>query len=109
MGLEEYVKQTLLDITNAVAAAQEQSKLHIAPGFVDHVKQSDPQFVKFDINVIVNKETGGALKVWSLGDAKAGLSSEKHNRISFEVPVYLQAPTEMNDRHFSKQRIAETE
>ena len=93
MKLDEYVKQTLLDITNGVAAAKLESKLWIAPGYVDGDKVFAPQPVSFDIAVTVNKEAGGGIQVWSFGDLKAGRSSEQVNRISFAVPIYFQAPT----------------
>ena len=107
MQLDEFVKQTLLDITNGVAAAQDQALLYVAPGFVENERKTEPQFVKFEVVVTVNHEAGGGIKVWSLGDAKANLSSEKINRITFDVPVYFQAPTDKNPKHFSKQENPE--
>ncbi|KZL25511.1 trypco2 family protein [Pseudovibrio sp. Ad37] len=103
MQLEEFVKQTLLDITNGVAAVQNEALLYVAPGFVENERKTEPQFVKFEVVVTVNQEAGGGIKVWSLGDAKANLSSEKTNRITFDVPVYFQAPTDRNPKHFSNQ------
>jgi hypothetical protein len=102
MKLDEFVKQTLLDITNGVAEAQLSTKLYIAPGFVENQKLTSAQMVKFEVAVTVSKETGGGIKIWTLGDLKAGGSSEQTNRISFEVPVYFQAPTERSELHFSK-------
>ncbi len=93
MKLDEYVKQTLLDISNGVSAAQLQSPHWIAPGHVEGKKQISPQLVTFDIAVTVSKEGGGGIQVWSFGDLKASGSSEQINRISFSVPVYFQAPT----------------
>jgi hypothetical protein len=104
MKIEDYVKQTLLDITNGVAAAQQETKLYIAPGHVENVKLTEPQFVTFEIAVTVNKGAGGGISVWSIGDAKASASSETTNRISFQVPVYFQAPTERSDNHFTKKK-----
>ena len=101
MKLDEFVKQTLLDITNAVADAQAESKLYIAPGTVEGQKVVSPQSVQFDIAVTTNKEGGGGISILSFGEAKASLSSEVSNRISFSVPVYFQAPTPENRRHFS--------
>jgi hypothetical protein len=104
MKLEDFVKQTLLDITNGVASAQKEALLYVAPGFVENKKQVDPQLVKFEVVVTVNKEASGGIRVWSFGDTKANISSEKTNRITFEVPVYFQAPTERNSNHFSKKK-----
>ncbi len=91
MKLDKYVKQTLLDITNGVSAAREESPLWIAPGNYEGVNQITPQMVSFDIAVTVNKEGGGEIQVWSLGNLKAEVSSEQINRISFDVPVYFQS------------------
>jgi hypothetical protein len=100
--LDEFVKQTLLDITNGVAEAQLATKLYIAPGFVENQRLTEPQMVKFDVVVTVSKEAGGGVSIWSLGDIKAGANSEQTNKISFEVPVYFQAPTERNELHYTK-------
>lgn len=102
MKLDEFVKQTLLDITNGVAEAQLVAKLHIAPGTVNNKTLTSPQMVKFDVAVTVSKEAGGGISVWSLGEVKTGINSEQINTIAFEVPVYFQAPTEKSERHFSK-------
>ena len=107
MQLDDFVKKTLLDITNGVAAAQDEALLCIAPGLVENEKQVEPQLVKFEVVVTVSKEAGGGIKVWSLGDANAHASSEKTNRISFDVPVYFQAPTELNPKRFSRKESAE--
>ena len=101
MKLDEFVKQTLLDITKGVADAQQEALLYVAPGFVENKKRTELQLVKFEVVVTVNQEAGGGIRVWSLGDAKANVSSEKTNRISFDVPVYFQAPTERNSNHHS--------
>jgi hypothetical protein len=102
MKLDEFVKQTLLDITNGVAEAQLATKLYIAPGFVENQKLTSPQMVRFDVAVTVSKEAGGGVSVWSLGDLKAGVNSEQTNKISFEVPVFFQAPTERSELRYSK-------
>ena len=90
MKLDEYVKQTLLDITNGVLAAKRESSLWIAPGYFNGEKVSDPQLVSFEVVVTTSKEAGGGIQVWSLGDAKAKGISEHRNRISFTVPIYFQ-------------------
>lgn len=93
MKLDEYVKQTLLDITNGVSQAKKESSLWIAPGYVDGDKVFAAQLVSFDIAVTVSKEAGGGIQVWSFCDMKAKGASEQVNRISFSVPIYFQAPT----------------
>lgn len=100
--LEDFVKETLLEITNGVAAAQEESLLYIAPGRVENEKRVDMQLVKFEVVVTTSKEAGGGIRILAAGDAKASVSTASTNRISFDVPVYFQAPTERNKRHFSK-------
>ena len=100
MKLDEYVKQTLLDITKGVNEARDSSKLNIAPGYVEGAAQTKPQMVSFEIAVTVNKDAGGGINVWSVGEVKAGASTESVNRISFDVPVYFQAPTAKNKQCF---------
>ena len=97
MKLEEFVKQTLLDITNGVAEAQKTARLWIAPGMVEGEPKLMPQMVSFEIVVTVSKEGGGGISVWSFGDIKGSASSESHNKISFEVPVYFQNQTPNHD------------
>ena len=94
MKLDEYIMQTLLDITKGVAAAQKETSLWIAPGYFNGQKVSEPQMVSFDIAVTVNKEGGGGIQVWSLAEVKASGSSEQSNRISFSVPIYFQGPVD---------------
>ena len=93
MKLDEYVKQTLLDITKGVSAAQKETPLWIAPGYVEGNAVLSPQLVTLDINVTVNKEGGGGIQVWSIGELNAKGSAEHTNRISFAVPIYFQAST----------------
>lgn len=93
MKLEDFVKQTLLDITNGVAAAQKASKLWIAPGKVEGEAKLSPQMVSFEIAVTVAKEGGGSINVWTLGELGVKGSTESLNKISFDVPVYFQSQT----------------
>lgn len=99
MKLDEFVKQALLDITNGVAAAQEETKLFIAPGYVEGKAMQASQLVKFEVAVTMNASGGGGITVFSMGEAKGEVSRETVNRLSFDVPVYLQAPTRANLRH----------
>jgi hypothetical protein len=92
MKLQEYIQQTLLDITKRVAAAQKEFPLWIAPGFVEHKKVTSPQLVNFEIAVTVSKEGGGGIQVWSVAEMNAKGSAEHTNKISFSVPIYFQAP-----------------
>lgn len=93
MKLDEYAKQTLPDITNGVEQARRETLLFIAPGSANGKKVTSPQTVKFEVAVTVSTQAGGGIKVFSLGDLKAEGSAEHVNKISFEVPVYLNAPT----------------
>ena len=101
MDLEEFVERTLLSITEGVVKAQEKSRLYIAPGYVENEKVTEPQFVDFEVSVTIGKEAGGGIKVLSFGDAKAIGKTENRNTISFKVPVYFQAPTTLNERHYT--------
>lgn len=102
MNLDEFVKKTLLDITNGVASAQDETLLFIAPGRVEGEKVTGAQIVHFEVAVTVSKEASAGIRVLSFGEGKAGATSQEVSRISFDVPVYFQAPTERNKRHFSK-------
>ncbi len=108
MNLDEFVKKTLLDITTGVSLAQDEALLYIAPGHVEGEKLTGAQTVHFEVAVTVSKEATAGIRVLSFGEGKAGGSSQEVSRISFDVPVYFQAPTERNRRHFSKGNSSNT-
>jgi hypothetical protein len=95
MRLEDFVRQTLLDITNAVSDAQAKSRIWIAPGYVDGEKVYALQPVNFDVAVTVSKEGGGGIQVWSVGEISAKGNIEHVNKVSFSVPVNFSAPTNL--------------
>jgi len=97
MKLDEYVKQTLLDISNGVASAQNTAQHMIAPRIISNVELTTPQMVSFEVAITVSKEAGGGITVFSVGNLKAQGTKEDSHRISFEVPVFFQAPTESNE------------
>lgn len=103
MKLNEFVKQTLVDISKGVADAQEEALFYIAPGYVNNVRQEIGQTVKFEVAVTVNSEGSGGLSILSLGKLDGSHSRETENRISFEVPVFFNAPTILNKRHGSRE------
>ena len=100
MNLDKFVEQTLLNITNGVARAQEKSLLYIAPGRVEGKIREEGQQVSFEVVVTTSSEAGGGIKIFTIGEAKGGVSSQAVNRISFNVPVYFQAPTLLNEKHY---------
>ena len=93
MDLKDFVRDTLLSITEGVSEAQAKSKLFIAPGTVEGKANLEPQNVTFDVLVVTGIEAGAGIKVFAFGDASTSGSSEKTHRVQFEVPVYFQAPT----------------
>ena len=103
MKLDEFVKQTLVEITKGVAEAQEEALLYIAPGYVNGVRQEDGQTVSFEVAVTVSTEGGGGISVFSVGDLKGSHAHETANKIAFEVPVYFTAPTIKNRRHWKNE------
>ena len=107
MKLDEYVRQTLLDITNGVEQAQRESMLFIAPGSINGERIAQAQMVKFQVTVSASKEAGGGIKVFSLGDLKTHGNLEHTNKIEFEIPVYFNAPTPQNPMHHSYQKLAD--
>jgi hypothetical protein len=100
MLLKDYVEKTLIDITDAVANAQMNAKLWIAPGMVEGEPKLAPQMVKFEVEVVVSKNAEGGVKVWSLGDAKASGGITSLNRLTFEVPVYFQSKSKKHPQYF---------
>lgn len=103
MRLDEFVKNTLLDITKGVADAQEETLLFIAPGVVEGEPQRIGQMVSFEVAVTVAGDGGGAISVLGMGELKGAVSREAVNRISFEVPVHFNAPTRKNRRHYTNE------
>ncbi|MEM6304902.1 MAG: hypothetical protein AAF744_09285 [Pseudomonadota bacterium] len=99
MKLDEFVKQTLLDITKGVADAQEEALLYIAPGSLNGVLLEEKQMVSIEVAVTVSSDGGGGISVFSLGELKGNIAREAANRIAFEVPVYFNAPTILNKHH----------
>jgi hypothetical protein len=95
--LDEFVKRTLLDITNSVYEARKTSHLAIAPGIIEGASIVEPQMVNFEVAVTTSKDGGGAISVWSIADATGQLSSEHFNKISFCVPVYFQAKNPLKE------------
>lgn len=105
MKLDEYVKQTLLDITNGVAEAQSESQLFIAPGRIDQDSVTSPQMVSFEVMVTVEAEGAGSIKVLSLAEVGGPANRAYTQKVSFEVPVYFQLQTERHPRgrvHFTE-------
>ena len=94
MKLEDFVRQTLLDITNGVTEAREKSRIWIAPGYVDGKEVYSLQPVNFEGAVTVGKEGGGGIQVWSVGEMSAKGSIEHVNKVSFSVPINFSAPKE---------------
>jgi hypothetical protein len=50
-SLKDFVRQVLLDITEAVQDAKNKSPVAIAPGAIEKVAQNKPQLVEFDISI----------------------------------------------------------
>ncbi len=102
--LHDFVKQTLLDITNAVHAAQQQAPHWIAPGHVEGQAQIQPQMIEFSIQVSAseskNQKGEGEISAPIITIVKASISAEidssNENQttqsLRFSVPVYFQSP-----------------
>jgi hypothetical protein len=101
MKLDEFVKQTFLDITNGVVEAQKESRLFIAPGYVNGKRIEEAHDVKFEISVTVATGGGGGIKILTFGELKAEGKSEATNKLTFEFPIYFNAPTPLNPMHHS--------
>jgi len=104
ISLHDFVKQTLLDITNAVYDARRKAPLSIAPGYVEGKKQLQPQMIESAVQVVASEEKTqngeGQISVPAISILKAGLtgalgtSDEKSitQSLRFSVPVCFQAP-----------------
>ena len=99
MKLKDFVKQSLLDITEAVAEAQEETKLFIAIGVVEGEVQKAPQSVNFEVAVTVSGDAEGVISVLGLGELKGAGVRESISKLTFDIPVHLQFPTRRNKRH----------
>lgn len=97
MKLDEFVEQTLVDISKGVSEAKKKSSVWIAPGYVDGEKVFSEQLVKFEVAVTVEKEGSGGISVLSFADLKGNFKTESTNKIVFDVPVYFQAPTDRQE------------
>jgi hypothetical protein len=91
MELEVFVEEALVGILNAVHSAKSKSNIPIAPGNMDGIKNTEPEFVEFSLVVTTTAEADGKISIFSMGEAGASGSIETSNRISFKVPVYFQA------------------
>lgn len=94
MKVDEYIAQTLIDISKGVAS-----------GYIDGEKAFKKQLVSFETITTVTHEGGGSIQVLSLADLKAGTNIEKTNKISFSVPVFFQAPPAVGVGPNSKEEI----
>ena len=107
MELKDFVKQSLLDIFDAVQEAsaevsKEPRRGAIVPlwGGPEHLS-SHEQSIKFDVAVTATSkkrgETGGGIKVFSFADLTAGGSLEAQekaiSRVTFSIPVALPGTT----------------
>jgi len=97
MKLDEFVKQTLLDITNAVYEAKNESFISIAPGRFMGEIIPEPQMVNFEVAVTTSKEGKAGISVWSAANTQGSLSSEHVNKISFSVPIYFQGINDLKE------------
>jgi hypothetical protein len=100
MDLKDFVKQTLLDVFEAVREAgeevSEKRRGAVAPlwGGIEHVSNHE-QAIKFDVAVTAGdtKSAGGGGKIKVLGifelDGKGGVQSQTRevSRVSFSIPV----------------------
>ena len=96
MLLKDYVKQTLLDITQGVADARSEACLCIAPGYFHDVAQTDPSMVTFEVAISVSKDDKGKIEIVSFAVAEGNYSTESYNKVSFSVPVFFSSDRPYN-------------
>ncbi|MDK3020528.1 hypothetical protein [Pseudodonghicola flavimaris] len=110
VSIKDFVKAALLEISDAVVEARKESRVNIAPGYVEGIAQIEPQSVQFELLVEVTSESTKAgdakVEVPVLGivrasagiDAKNNRNTTNSQKISFSVPIYFQAPKNEEDR-----------
>ena len=98
MKLDQYIRQTLIDISKGATEAKEQASVWIAPGYVEGEKVLSDQLVKSEVVVTVEKEGSAGVDVVSFADLKGKLNVEHTNKITSNLPVYFQAPTEKGSK-----------
>jgi hypothetical protein len=103
VSLKDFVRQTLLDITNAVDEAKSRSPLSIAPGFVEGTIQLEPQMIEFSVQVSALEEKSSkgqgqlsipivtVLKASASGDITSSNEKTTTHTLKFSVPVYFQS------------------
>lgn len=101
--LHDFVKQTLLDISNAVHEAQLVAPHWIAPGRFEGKPELTPQMIEFSVQVSASEEKKqrgeGEISVPVITLLKAGVSatldsvkeSQTTQTLKFSVPVYFQS------------------
>jgi len=101
ISLKDFISSTLVEIAEGVKDAKGKTDISIAPGKMNKIMQSEPQMVKFSLNVEVF-ESDASSKERSLGLIKvitAGVKNNSENNstrsssqsIEFSVPIFLQA------------------
>lgn len=98
MKLDEFVKETLLQITNGVSDAQTEAKLFIAPGKIDSETVAAPQMVDFALTVVVDSSGSGNIKVLEFVNLGADVTKSVSHKVSFSVPVYFELQTREHPR-----------
>ena len=100
MDLQEFVKETLVEvIKGAHKAAEEISGQHTEKNLLGGINVSlDPSLVEFDVAVTVSRGTkgGGRLGVSIFGvEATVSGSTQSQHRIKFSIPVtFVSQPLE---------------
>lgn len=91
MELKEFVKKVIIDLDEAVTEANNETKREIRfKGVKEHRTA-----LEFNVAVTVESESsgkgGGEIKVWGIGQAGVGVSTEQKNstvsRVSFGVDI----------------------
>lgn len=93
---KKFVKEALLQITNAVHEAKAESKIAIALDTISSEQRAidimEPQMVSFKLSVVVNKDVESGIEIFSVAKMNGGYTSQVANEIAFSVPIYFQAP-----------------
>ena len=113
MRLSQFIEDTLFEIARGVQRGQARAKdlIAISPSRLDGELVHEKSFIDFDVSVVVNDtatggkggiaKVGGEISVASIGkfsaelggavDKKQEQSTAQTHRVSFKVPVYMNA------------------
>ena len=93
VDLQEFIKQSILDILSGVASAKKEfhndGNCVVAPGKIEgKLAENMEQLIEFEIETISIKTSDGKIKI-SVLSGELSASSQARQKIKFNVPVLM--------------------